>query len=147
MLCAVVAVLVGVGFVACNPNSIGRPCVNPTGVAPLGTQVSSPALECPSRLCLIEPVMDTSKQVNGAPDRSTCTAFCNDDSDCNAEVQDFCQDANHVLHNFVCAVPTVVGTFKCQKMCLCSLDLEDGLNKVPDGGVKTPDSCLHAAGH
>jgi hypothetical protein len=55
LLSTLVALVVGAGFFACNPNSIGRPCVNPTNAAPLGTQVSSPALECPSRLCLIHP--------------------------------------------------------------------------------------------
>jgi hypothetical protein len=146
LMCALVAVLVGVGFASCNPNSIGRPCVNPTGVAPLGTQVSSPALECPSRLCLIHPITDQTGQTSTMNARSTCTAFCNDDSDCDAETKALCTDSKGAQHNFVCAVATVVGTFKCQKLCICPLDLEDNLNKVPDGGVKTPDSCLHPAG-
>src|SRR6476646_10455728 len=104
LLCALVAIVVGAGFFACNPNSIGRPCVNPTGVAPLGTQVSSPALECPSRLCLIHPVTDQTGMASNMNARSTCTAGCEQDSDCDAETQALCQDAKGVQHNYVCAV-------------------------------------------
>jgi len=143
-LCALVAVVVGAGFFACNPNSIGRPCVNPSGVAPLGTQVSSPALECPSRLCLIHPVTSATGQTSTYNARSTCTAGCQDDSDCDAETQALCTDSKGVQHNYVCAVATIVGPFCCRKVCICPLDLEDNLNKVPDGGVKTPDSCDRA---
>ncbi len=57
MLCAVLAGLIGAVVVACNVNAIGRPCVNPVGAdaGVPGTQISSPALECPSRLCLLQP--------------------------------------------------------------------------------------------
>ena len=146
LLCALVAVVVGVGFFSCNPNSIGRPCVNPTGVAPLGTQVSSPALECPSRLCLIHPVTNNATgQASTDTARSTCTAGCETDDDCDAETQAGCTDSKGVQHNFVCAVATVVGTaFCCRKLCICPLDLEDNFNKVPDGGVKLPDACDRA---
>jgi hypothetical protein len=141
MLCTLVALVAGAGFFACNPNSIGRPCVNPTGVAPLGTQVSSPALECPSRLCLIHPVNNATGQMSTDNARSTCTAGCENDDDCDAETQSLCKDAKGVQHNYVCAVATVVGAFCCKKLCVCPLDLEDNLNKVPDGGVKTPEAC------
>jgi hypothetical protein len=144
LLCALVALVVGAGFFACNPNSIGRPCVNPTGVAPLGTQVSSPALECPSRLCLIHPVTDQTGMTSNMNARSTCTAGCESDDDCNAETQELCKDKNGGTHNYVCAVATIVGPFCCRRVCICPLDLEDNLNKVPDGGVKTPDACDRA---
>ena len=44
------------------PNSIGRPCVNPGGQAVLGSQVSSPALECPSRFACSQPAGASSGQ-------------------------------------------------------------------------------------
>jgi len=142
MLCALVAVVVGAGFLACNPNSIGRPCVNPTGVAPLGTQVSSPALECPSRLCLIHPITGATGQMSTDNARSTCTALCESDDDCTAENDAYCRDKNGNAAGFSCAVATVIGPFCCKKMCVCRTDLEDNLNKVPDGGVKTPEACI-----
>jgi hypothetical protein len=141
VLCAVVAVSVGVGFLSCNPNSIGRPCVNPSGVAPLGTQVSSPALECPSRLCLIHPVANNTGQTGTDNARSTCTAGCENDDDCDAETREKCVDKTGNRLNYVCAVATVVGSFCCRRLCVCPLDLEDNFNKVPDGGIKTPEAC------
>lgn len=129
VLCALVAGLVGVAFLACNPNSIGRPCVNPLGSDVRGTQISSPALECPSRLCLIQPTGGTD---GGA--RATCTAACDDNGDCEAETTAFCQAG------FVCAVASQAGPFCCRKMCVCRDNLVENLNVV-DGGVILPKAC------
>src|SRR3954471_21462161 len=96
--CALVAGVVGAGFFACNPNSIGRPCVNPGGQAVLGTQVSSPALECPSRLCLLQPASG-----QDAGFRATCTADCENNGDCDAETKAECKAG------FACAVATQAG--------------------------------------
>jgi hypothetical protein len=131
---------------ACNPNSIGRACVNPTNAAPLGTQVSSPALECPSRLCLIQPPNASSGASTDADGgtiaRSTCTAECETNDDCDAETRAQCHDANGKTYNYVCAVATQVDPrFCCKKLCICPLDLVDGVNKAPDGGIITPYSC------
>src|SRR5438105_11509516 len=101
LLCALMGAVVGSVLFACNPNSIGRACVNPGGQMVSGTQVSSPALECPSRLCLIEPPNASSGNITGADggaSRATCTASCNHDSDCDAETREFCKAG------FVCAV-------------------------------------------
>src|SRR5262245_16451652 len=86
MVCVVIA---GLGFSACNPNSIGRPCVNPRNSIPGDTQISTPALECPSRLCLIQK-QNASTPGNtdggtGVPGRFVCTARCEDDSDCEKD--------------------------------------------------------------
>jgi hypothetical protein len=136
LLCAAVAAVVGLGFFACNPNSIGRPCVNPSGDVVLGTQVSSPALECPSRLCLLQ---KNSVMVDGGAGnipRATCTAFCDTDDDCVAETKDYC------AHGFKCAVATEAGDFCCRKMCVCQDDLQVGVNlDQPDGAVIQPTSC------
>src|SRR4051812_18739833 len=110
ILCALTVGLIGLGFVACNPNSIGRTCVNPSGQAVLGTQVSSPALECPTRLCLLQP-SGSNGQDGG--DRATCTAPCDNDGDCDAETKAKCGAG------FVCAVATEAGPFCCRKLCIC----------------------------
>jgi hypothetical protein len=137
LLVAALGGVVGVGFWACNPNSIGRPCVNPLGSDVRGTQISSPALECPSRLCLIQP--PPTKSGSGNPDagaRATCTATCNHDSDCSAETKDYCQNG------FVCVVASTAGDFCCRQMCVCRDDLQAGVNQDPiDGGTITPAAC------
>ena len=137
---ALVTLSLATGLFACNPNSIGRPCVNPGNQPVKGTQISSPALECPSRLCLIEnPSVssgDVSQGNDGGVFRATCTATCNSDGDCTAETKDYCKDG------FVCAVAAPTGPFRCTKLCICRDDLESGFNKDPiDGGVKLPEVC------
>jgi hypothetical protein len=140
------ATLVGVGLFACNPNSIGRPCVNPGGQAVTGVQLSSPALECPSRLCLIQPAGASSGNVTQASDggafRATCTASCNGDGDCSPETNDLCKDAAGNPLGFVCAVAASSGPFCCRKICVCRGDLVPGFNRDPvDGGVILPTVC------
>jgi hypothetical protein len=135
LLFALVAGVVGAGLFACNPNSIGRPCVNPGGQTVSGTQISSPALECPSRLCLLQPSADTGQGSDGGTFRATCTASCQDDSDCDAETKAFCKEG------FKCAVATQAGPFCCKKLCVCKSDLQPDVNVDADGGVITPFSC------
>lgn len=134
--------LFGLGLLACNPNSIGRPCVNPGGQAVKGTQVSSPALECPSRLCLLQPPnastgnVGTGQSDDGGTYRATCTAQCEDNSDCEAETKQYCKEG------FACAVATQAGPFCCKKICICRGDLIKGTNVDDEGNVLTPHSCL-----
>lgn len=135
VLVAVLGGIVGVGFWACNPNSIGRPCVNPLGSDVRGTQISSPALECPSRLCLIQPPNASSIATSDGGARATCTATCNHDSDCPAETKQYCKE-------FVCAVAATAGDFCCRKLCICKDDLVPGVNEDPiDGGTMLPTAC------
>lgn len=140
MLCAVLAGLIGAVVVACNVNAIGRPCVNPVGAdaGVPGTQLSSPALECPSRLCLLQPPTESSMIDGGLASgaRATCTASCESNDDCDAETKLFCRAG------FVCAVAVTTGPFCCRKMCVCRDDLQAGINRDPvDGGVILPTSC------
>jgi hypothetical protein len=131
----VLGIAAGLAATGCNPNSIGRPCINPQNSAPGGTQVVSPALECPSRLCLIQPSTATSTQ---GTSRNTCTASCESDDDCQAETTEYCQ------RGFVCAVATQVGNFCCKKLCVCRDDLVPGFNVVGEGDTAmtvTPHSC------
>ena len=84
----------------CNPSSVGRACVNPNGDKPSGTQISSPALECASRLCLIQASTTSDPSANDScpGGRCTCTAECGNDGDCAAETKQFCASG------FACAV-------------------------------------------
>jgi hypothetical protein len=135
LLCALVAGVVGVGIFACNPNSIGRPCVNPGGQTVISPQISSPALECPSRLCLLQPAAGTGGADGGY--RATCTADCQHDSDCDPETKEQCKQG------FVCAVATQTGPYCCKKICVCRADLVEGTNVDADGGTITPFSCIY----
>ena len=142
LLFGLVLGLVGLGFLACNPNSIGRPCVNPADAGVQGTQLVSPALECPSRLCLLTPGQgaDTDGGASADTTRATCTAGCENQDDCAPET-----DKNCPSKKFVCAVATRSGPFCCKKYCICADDLEEGVNKAPnDGGVVIPPSCIQS---
>ena len=145
VLLGVVGIVVGAGFFACNPNAIGRPCVNPQRSAVAGTQITSPALECPSRLCLIQPPNLSSGSTGGDTDggsRATCTALCGSDGDCSPETDQFCKAG------FVCAVAVATGKFCCRKMCVCRDDLIVSFNKDPiDGGTQLPAACDDGKGN
>ena len=141
LLCALVAGVVGAGLFACNPNSIGRPCVNPGGQAVLGTQVSSPALECPSRLCLLQPpnarpVTPARRAATAEPSAPPAPPSASSDSDCDAETTMYCKEG------FKCAVATQAGPFCCKKLCICKSDLVEGVNVDADGGT---DACRSRA--
>ncbi len=136
------ALLFAVGLATgCNSNAIGRTCVNPTGTVVAGTQISSPALECPSRLCLLQPPGASSGTNNAdlgdTTARATCTATCGNNGDCEAETKDSCSSG------FVCAIATQAGPFCCRKICICKDDLVEGVNKDTEGNVITPFSCTY----
>ena len=141
LLCALVAGVVGAGLFACNPNSIGRPCINPSGQVVNGTQISSPALECPSRLCLLQPPNASTGQTgqsqgsDGGTFRATCTAECQNNGDCVAETKMYCKEG------FACAVAAEAGPYCCKKLCICKGDLVEGTNVDADGGTMIPFSC------
>ena len=120
----------------CGPSQVGRPCE--VGTTPLGgssgqiVTVSSPALECPSRICLL-PGADN-MQGTGA----LCTASCETDTDCTeAESGPKNDPSDHRCENgFACMWPTTVGAFACQKMCVC----RDFVGE-PTGGFTKPAAC------
>jgi hypothetical protein len=103
--------------------------------------VSSPALECPSRLCLLQPANASTGQTgqtqggDGGTFRATCTAECQHDNDCSPETNMYCKEG------FACAVATQAGPFCCKKLCICRSDLVQGVNVDADGGTTTPFSC------
>jgi hypothetical protein len=113
---------------------VGKPCINEFGPAPNGerqTILSSPALECDSRLCL------TQDFVGDVGDHSTCTEECTSDAECQADTVStaFC------AAGFACAAVTDQGGFACQKFCICRSDLVCGLNSDAAGNVVTPFDC------
>jgi hypothetical protein len=83
---------------------VGQACINPGATPPAGASISAPALECPSRLCLLQPSC------------STCTAACNTDEDCVAADRTACPGG------FACAPAVATGPYRCQKLCVCAAD-------------------------
>jgi hypothetical protein len=121
--------------VACGPaQHVGRPCEIGTaggGSSGQGATVSSPALECPSRLCLLA-------GQNAAGTGALCTADCESSQDCeDGETAATNDPGDTRCHGgFVCTWPTTVGSFACRKMCVCT----DFVNPPP-GGFTKPASC------
>jgi hypothetical protein len=124
---AAVAV-VALGLAACNDEHIGRAC-NTNAPADAGAAsgvsiISSPSLQCPSRICI---------QPEGAPaEASMCTASCTTDDDCSDP-----DPGTTCKKGFVCAWPTTAGPFCCQKMCVCH-----DFVTVPKGGFPVPATCM-----
>jgi len=114
---------------ACGSPPLGRPCdlgATPPAVSGGGQvlTVSSPALECPSRICL-----GGGTNPNGSS--GLCTAGCESDADCDVgETDSRCQNG------FACGWPTTFGDFACQKLCICR-----DLVMEPTGGFTKPSAC------
>jgi hypothetical protein len=124
---------------ACEDKHIGRTCE--LGTMPMGgssgssvATISSPALECPSRICILAP-SETGNTANTGP---LCTASCESNEDCEdgeggpkGSLED-----RHCETGFTCMWPTTVGDFKCQKFCVC----RDFVSE-PGGGWRKPTVC------
>ena len=127
--CFALAVVAAAGLVVgCRNPQLGQPCelgTAPPAVAGGGqiVTISSPALECPSRIC-----------VGGADPTGTgglCTAGCESDTECQDAVS-----GSRCVTGFACAWPTTVGDFACQKLCVCR-----DLVPEPYGGFSKPAAC------
>ena len=136
---ALVAGLGCAALVSCHPD-LGRPCVNPGGQPVVSTEVSSPALECPSRICLLQPPNASTGggTQDGGSFRAMCPQLCQQDSDCGEETRVYCTAGS------VCAIATDTGSFCCKKLCICKSDLVVGVNSDVDGGTMIPFSCSTA---
>jgi hypothetical protein len=133
---AIAALLASVFVMACSDMGVGRKCIVPENTMIMGTLISSPALECPTRLCLVQ------GDLSGMAKRATCTAFCETDADCaSAVLKGNGTDDLLCASSFKCAVATQAGSVKCKKMCVCKDDLECGVNEDGDGGAITPATC------
>ena len=125
---------------ACEDKHVGRACELGTSSSMGGTNggsvatISSPALECPSRICIL-PGGDTANVENTGP---LCTAGCDNNDDCADGEGGPKGDANdrHCENGFVCMWPTTVGPFCCQKMCVCRDFVVE-----PRGGFTKPTVC------
>lgn len=140
-----------VGWVAgCDDKHIGRPCEVNTDAgtsAGSGTHVaviSSPVLQCPSRICLLPPdtlgaTLPPTNTPPGDNDGAFCTATCSTDDDCaDGETGDKSDPNDHRCKGgFFCGVATTTGPFCCQKYCIC----RDFVNE-PAGGAQTPETCM-----
>ena len=145
-LLALALTLFGLGG-ACEDKHVGRPCE--LGTTPLGgssgqiAAVSSPALECPSRICLLpgaekdpHSAAQTAAGVSGTG--PTCTADCEENADCEDGEKGNANNAadKRCRGGFVCGWPTTVGAFACQKLCICT-----DFISVPTTGLKKPSVC------
>ena len=125
-----------------NGAPIGRPCDIgfDGGFTDAGTVVatiSSPALDCASRICLVAPVQKAAEVA------SLCSAPCASDLDCAAGERGDPNDPadQRCKAGFVCMVPSTVGSFACMRMCVCTDSLV-----VPSGGFQIPPICASADG-
>jgi hypothetical protein len=133
---AVAVATLGVGG-GCEDKHIGRPCELGANGADAGSGatavITSPALECPSRIC-IQPGAEKAVQGTGP----LCTAGCSTDDDCSDGESGSKTDPTdpRCKSGFTCMWPTTVGSFCCQKMCVC----RDFVTE-PMGGFKPPMVC------
>ena len=75
------------------------------------TAIASPALDCPTRVCL---------HVESRPP-DLCTSSCEDAADCFDGPESACAG------DFACLAPMDQGPFACRKVCVCD-------SAVPEGG-------------
>lgn len=131
ILAVAIATVLGLAAIGCGENPVGRICFigNDAGN---DTQaiIASPALECPSRTCLHQPIQSGAQLPPGSVYADLCTAECSGDDDCDKVPESPC------VNGFTCAVPVVVGPFCCRKLCVCKDYLV-----IPDGGVPLPKAC------
>jgi hypothetical protein len=124
--------LLGLVTSGCEDKHIGRVCSLDTadaGAPTTGTSstIQGQAVECPSRICLL-PQMQ--QQTNTGP---LCTATCSSDDDCSDGETTSDNNSPQCKHGFACIVATTVGSFCCEKMCVCKdfIDTTTDFHKVP----------------
>jgi hypothetical protein len=132
---------------ACTDYHVGRPCE--LGTTPLGgstgsiATVSSPALECPSHICLLlgaekDPRSAAQMAAGVSGTGPLCTALCESNEDCEdgEKANENLAADKRCRGGFACAWPTAVGSFACQRMCVCT-----DFVTPPIGGFKKPKDC------
>lgn len=115
----------------CDSNEVGRICF--IGVEDDDTAnqavIASPALECQSRTCLLQPLQQNLPE--GSEFQPLCTAECESADDCDAVPETPCTTG------FTCAIPVVVGPFCCRKLCVC----QDYIVVPESGDLPVPAAC------
>ncbi|WP_428267479.1 hypothetical protein [Haliangium sp.] len=130
ILTALALLALAITGAACDENPVGRKCfIGLDAGTPNQAIIGSPALECQSRTCLQVP--EPASLPEGSEYSPLCTAECQADSDCDRVPESPCQTG------FTCAVPVVVGSFCCRKVCVCKDYLEDGV--LPEPAACDPD--------
>src|SRR4051812_50195294 len=81
--------LVGLGG-GCEEKHIGRPCELGVDATGDNTTITSPALQCPSRLCILPQAQRETRSTKQIEDQkagttSLCTATCSSAGDCDGE--------------------------------------------------------------
>jgi hypothetical protein len=138
LLVAFGAVILGLGG-ACADKHIGRVCQLNVATPDAGSSgggvatITSPALECPSRICILPD--DENGQATSNGEGAFCTYPCSTNDDCSDSDPD-----SQCKSGFLCAWPTTIGPFCCQKLCVC----HDFLH-VPTGGLQPPEACMSSA--
>ena len=120
--------------------TFGATCDVGAGVTggPGGVTMISVAPACASRTCLLPPPEQAASLNTGA----LCTSSCSTNADCaNGMVGSRNDPSDRRCKNgFVCMVPTTVGDFCCEQMCVCRDFVVE-----PVGGFKTPAVCMSGA--
>jgi hypothetical protein len=134
-LVALGVLVLGLGG-GCDDKHIGRPCntnVPDAGATGGGISIlTSPSLECPSRICLQAAPEGVTSADEQAKEGAMCTASCSTDDDCSdGDPGTLCKKG------FICTWPTTSGDFCCQKMCVCH-----DFVVVPPKGIPEPSACL-----
>lgn len=118
---------------ACTDLGVGRKCLPPGDVS--AVQISTPALECMSRLCYLQ------GDENGTVTRSVCTARCTTDEDCKDGLVG--NEPGLCGSSFVCGVATSVGgaenNLSCEGICICKDDLK--FKDSTSGNACCPTGC------
>jgi hypothetical protein len=124
----------------CEDKHIGRVCsldVPDASVSQTGTTATfnGQAVECPTRICVLPAAEKTTNTT------SLCSAFCSSDDDCDGETGN--SSSAQCKSGFACVYPTTVGSFCCQKMCICK-DFIDTSNKTfhdKPAACNAPSTC------
>jgi len=109
----------------CNDNKVGRVCdldVADAGTTMTGTTaiINGQAVECPTRICLLPVAQMTTNTT------SLCTQTCSSDDDCSDGELGSGSTSKQCKTGFVCIIPTTVGDFCCQHMCVCKDFVDTG---------------------
>jgi hypothetical protein len=118
----------------------GNACEVGAGVTggPGAVSLTSVTTQCGFGGACLLPAADYSNVTTGP----LCTSSCTTTADCAGGTVANANDPNdhRCKKGFVCMVPTTVGDFCCQQMCVCRDFVAE-----PVGGFKTPAVCVPGA--
>jgi len=138
--------ILGLVSSGCEDKHIGRVCdlnTAPGSASMSGTTATfnGQAVECPTRICLLPSMQMTTNTT------ALCTAGCSSDDDCSDGEVSTDKASKQCKTGFACIVPTTVGAFCCEHMCVCKdfIDpTQNDLNRSPDSCKPGHSMCTHA---